>query len=573
MPLPRRLKPLSLLALVAGPFFPAPAGAAAVSSPWGVSSSSSGAKDIGEWLPKMKEAGVTSVRLFPEWRSVEPRKGEWNWQRSDALVRAAGDNQIELTAILMGSVPWGGEKVHTFPLADLEGWGGFVGQSVAHYQGRVHRWEVWNEGNGGFNDGHHTAADYATLAATAYAAAKKADPAALVGLSVASFDPAYLHQALLARKAAGTPLGFDYLCLHPYELADNVDAPGGEIPYLWMTRLLRDLLKQSAPEKAGAEVWITEIGRNIARRPDQPAAEREAAAALVKLYVMALAQGIRGVQWFEGRDPAGEEPGFGLLKRDGSPRATYLAFANMTKALGPSPRYLGWVALGAGGRDFGFVFQGPAGPVLAAWKAAGGAGQPPATTVTGGNHETHTLDGTPVFVESPAAALVEEAAANRDRPFPWGGDYSKARRVEFSAASAAPGGVFLAGKPTQPKVTFPDGTSGLLLGANEAANFHVHPSFASILTREYEVRVTVRRVMPGNVGMNLHHEVADSQGRNPYRNVGVWFALGNGDGWQTHTWHVKEACFAKMWGRDFSFVPEQSQPFVLGKVEVSTEPF
>jgi hypothetical protein len=43
--------------------------------------------------------------------------------------------------------------------------------------------------------------------------------------------------------------------------------------------------------------------------------------------------------------------------------------------------------------------------------------------------------------------------------------------------------------------------------------------------------------------------------------------------WQTYTWHVTEACFAKMWGYDFSIRPEQSVPFVIGKVEVSTIPF
>ena len=124
-----------------------------------------------------------------------------------------------------------------------------------------------------------------------------------------------------------------------------------------MSRLLRDALKESAPEKANADIWITEIGRNIARRKDQPVAEREAAAALVKLYVMAIAQGIRCVQWFEAQDPAREEPGFGLLKRDGTPRASFHAFKTMTTTLGPSPKFLGWLALGEGGRSFGFVFQ------------------------------------------------------------------------------------------------------------------------------------------------------------------------------------------------------------------------
>jgi hypothetical protein len=36
---------------------------------------------------------------------------------------------------------------------------------------------------------------------------------------------------------------------------------------------------------------------------------------------------------------------------------------------------------------------------------------------------------------------------------------------------------------------------------------------------------------------------------------------------------VEDAFFAKMWGYDISFVPEQSQPFVIGKVEVNTRAF
>ena len=83
-------------------------------------------------------------------------------------------------------------------------------------------------------------------------------------------------------------------------------------------------------------------------------------------------------------------------------------------------------------------------------------------------------------------------------------------------------GVFLADRSDRPVVTFADGSSGVVLeGAiNHPIRFFVHPSFAGFRTREYYVRVTVRRVAPGNVGMNLLYEVADSQGRNPYANTG-----------------------------------------------------
>jgi hypothetical protein len=73
--------------------------------------------------------------------------------------------------------------------------------------------------------------------------------------------------------------------------------------------------------------------------------------------------------------------------------------------------------------------------------------------------------------------------------------------------------------------------------------------------------------------MNLFYEMADTQGRTPYKNTGRWFSLSNENAWQTFTWHVTDACLAKMWGYDISFRPEQSQPFVIGKVEVSIAAF
>lgn len=50
-------------------------------------------------------AGITTVRLFPPWRGFEPMKGTWRWEQGDALMRAARENKIEISAILMGSPP------------------------------------------------------------------------------------------------------------------------------------------------------------------------------------------------------------------------------------------------------------------------------------------------------------------------------------------------------------------------------------------------------------------------------------------------------------------------------------
>src|SRR5262249_3646689 len=151
-----------------------------------------------------------------------------------------------------------------------------------------------------------------------------------VGLTVASFDPAYLHQAILALNKQGSAGAFDYLCIHPYEIADGLAEPDGEISYLWMADHLRNMLKTVAPDRANAEIWITEVGQHLGKHGNRTVTEADAANRLIKLYTMALAQGIERIQWFEGRDPAGEEAGFGLLKRDGSPRPAFDAFKTMT---------------------------------------------------------------------------------------------------------------------------------------------------------------------------------------------------------------------------------------------------
>lgn len=560
---------------------PAPA-----ESPWGVAGSASSAADVAEWFPKMSQAGVRSVRLFPEWRGLEPEQGKWQWERTDALLKAAADNQLEINAILMGSTPWAGGPAHAFPMDHLDDWSAYVAAVVTRYKEQVHYWEVWNEGNGGFNDAHHTTKDYARLAAATYAAAKRADPTARVGLTVASFDPAYLDQSIAAMAKEGKADRFDFLCVHPYEIADGLGDPDGEIPYLWMSRLTRDMLQASAPARADAPLWISEIGRRVGAQGGRVTTDADAAKALVKLYAMAVAQGVSRTQWFEAQDPSGEEPGFGLLDRGGHVRASYQAMKIMTAHLGPAPRYLGWAALGAGGRGYGFIFQGASTNILAAWMPAGetepslsfGQDVGVVNSLSGVASRIKagapiTLTDTPVYFIDVPADFLAVAKTNAAKNFPWGGDHSKADTV--AATLGKPGeqdGVFQVGRSATPHCTFPDGSTGIIVRGDQAVRFYAHPSFADLHTRDYYVRITVRRLAPGNLGMNLYYEVADSQGRTPYRNTGQWFSVPKEDGWHTNTWHVTDACLAKMWGYDISLGPEQSVPFVIGKVEISKTP-
>ncbi|HZE99915.1 MAG TPA: hypothetical protein VE981_23105, partial [Planctomycetota bacterium] len=450
------------------------------------------------------------------------------------------------------------------------------------YKGKIRYWEVWNEGNGGFNDDHDTTADYARLAAEAGAAARKADVNARVGLTVASFDAPYLREAVRAQVAAGQTDVFDFLCIHPYEIADGLAEVDGEIPFLWMRHRLRQAIRSVAPKKADVPIWITEVGRRLDARAGRVVTETDAANGLVKIYTLAIAQGIAHTQWFEAQDPVGEEPGFGLIDRNGQTRPAYAALKTLTTKLGPTPEVLGWLQLGAKGRGYGFVFHKGSEPVLVAWMPPGEkatmtlkepvfVGDLPGRSRLLADGMPLDLGDVPIFVNPLPQDLLKLAKANAAKPYPWGGNYASASGVSLDFAAPESQGVFTLARRTIHK--FADGSQGWKLGANEGSNFFVHPSFATMDTRDYYIRLTVRRIGPGNVGMNCVYEVADSQGRTPYKNVGDWFGLQTDEGWQTHTWHVTDACFSAMWGYDFCFRPEQSVPFVIGKIEVSTQPF
>jgi|GEM_PF-729248 len=566
-------------------------------SPWGIASSASSTGTIDKWFPMMSAAGITSTRMGQEWSGMEREKGKMDFTGMDRILAAAQANHIEVSTLFFGSPKWTGAGWHGFAMKNLDDWENYANAMVSRYKDRIHYWEVWNEGNAGFNDGHNTAEDYARLVSAAYEGAKKADPNAQVGISVASFDAPYIGVMAQAMAKDGKPGQFDFICIHPYETFGAIGDPDGEIHFLWMKKVLQDELKATAPDKVNVPVWITEIGRPINRDTNESGVSiggvttpNDAGHAVVKAYIMSIAEGIARVCWFEGEDPEREQKGYGLLDVKGNPRPSYTAMKTMTTLLGETPTYDGWLALGADGRDYGFVFQGEKGPVLALWAPAR---LTDSITFSGDVQVTDPLTGMPKDLKAGQALaltndpvliiglpkeLVSQAEANKAKYFPWGGDYSAASTVsiEWGKDGVKNNGIFQNDPEATPIHTFEDGTAGITVKGDisHPVCLRVHPSFANVNTREYYIRASFRRITPtGNVGMNFRYEVADSHAQGPMRGSGGWFSLPKEEGWQTHEWHVTDASFAKMWGYDISFNPEQSVPFALGKVEVSTQPF
>jgi hypothetical protein len=68
-------------------------------SPWGMAA---GADEMGYYAkctPILHQAGVRWLRLFPEWQTIEPKHGQWNWEVSDKLVANARANNIHLMGL------------------------------------------------------------------------------------------------------------------------------------------------------------------------------------------------------------------------------------------------------------------------------------------------------------------------------------------------------------------------------------------------------------------------------------------------------------------------------------------
>src|SRR5438105_3077039 len=94
--------------------------------PWGVASSAGSSRTLADWCGKVSAAGVSTIRMFPEWREIEPAEGTWRWDRADAIVNIAAANKVEINGILMGSAGWDRAKAHAFPMWHQEEWSTYV---------------------------------------------------------------------------------------------------------------------------------------------------------------------------------------------------------------------------------------------------------------------------------------------------------------------------------------------------------------------------------------------------------------------------------------------------------------
>ena len=272
-----------------------------------------GNPNIGRDLKLAKDAGFTWVKQMFQWNFIErDGKGQFLWNEPDRLVKPINDMGLKLVARLDYQPKWARKDgAHNGPPDNLQDFGDFVYALVSRYKtgspyGTIQAYEIWNEPNLSREWGDKTpnAAEYVQLLKTAYLAAKKADPKAVIvsaGLTPtgttspeARPDDIFLDEMY----KAGAKDYFDVLGVHaagykappemsPDEIASRKDLGGQRFFGFRRVEDLRKIMVANGDERK--QVMVLEMGWTTDNRQGSPYAwhavtEQEKGEYIVRAY-------------------------------------------------------------------------------------------------------------------------------------------------------------------------------------------------------------------------------------------------------------------------------------------------
>lgn len=554
-------------------------------SPWGIAS---GAEDSGKYPrfnPLLEEAGVSWIRYFAEWKSIQPAEGEWDWEWSDKFVANSNQHGMTVAGVFLYFAHWAsadGKGSRAFPIKDIRHWREYVRATAGRYQKEVRYWEVWNEMNSPAFNKNGTTRDYAELVKVAYEEVKAIDPGIKVGLTVAAHDVRWLDQ-VIRDGAAGH---FDYVCVHPYNSIGLVQ--GSEQSFLKLRGSVRKMLDSNG-QRQDIEIWMSEIGLTTTTEPEALARQAEV---LTKTYVLGIAQGFEKVCWFEAVGGKYGDGVHSIMTSDMEPFPAYHALKATSGALGRRPVYQGWLNLG--GNTLGFVFESPeTGASLAIWSHAATTvvfdAEVTVADITGNSvklaaKQPLEVNTVPQFVTNLPAGLLATARENKARDYPWVPNFSGAETVSVKLGPVNESSGLRQGNidPRPDGTTIPGTFEGAGYRSTDRANkrpfmyFEVDRSFMDWGDADCEITMTARRADPG-VPVRIRLVYESRTGYHEFGKPRHWqgvnlellpepdahvppepWDLPEGEAWQTKTWRINDANFIGKWGWNFQVNVEDS---------------
>lgn len=254
--------------------------------------------------------GVRLVRLDFRWASIERERGTFDFSAHDPVVDAADAAGVEVLAILAYGVPWATSAEATdefYPPDDPADFARYAAEVARHYAGRIDRFEIWNEPNGGYRfwrpTVHGDAAAFGALQAAA-ASAIRAECASCTiygaGLffheQVINGAIEFTHDLLVAHPDA--LFGLDAFSIHPYPLYPPESGPEGEGASRSFAGIDADLRAVLALHEVSLPIAVTELGWPVYGR----VGEDEQARLLTRAMLLGAALGWDPMCWFNVTD-------------------------------------------------------------------------------------------------------------------------------------------------------------------------------------------------------------------------------------------------------------------------------
>lgn len=258
----------------------------------------------------LSATGARVVRLDFRWADVEPERGRFDFTAYDPMVEAAEAAGLEVLALLGYGVPWatsapGADEL--YPPDDPADFARYATEVVRHYAGRITRFEIWNEPNGGYRFwkplANGDAAAFAELQAMAAAAMRAECPGCTIYSAGLFFQEQLINGALeftndmlTARSDAFDDI--DAFALHPYALYPPKAGPteeGASRSYPGMDGDVRELLAMHGLE---LPIAVTEVGWPVHGEVD----EDEQARLLSRAILVGAALGWDPLCWYNVTD-------------------------------------------------------------------------------------------------------------------------------------------------------------------------------------------------------------------------------------------------------------------------------
>ena len=283
-------------------------------------------------IERAKKLNMGVVRCNSDtWDLLEPQRGNFTWNRLDAVVQSLNDAHIDLLFTLPISSQWNGRRTSLndsdtkispthFCTQDLSSVREFCKALATRYKGRITYYEAWNEPDfDPFWEGKADPKRYFGFIQSAYAGLKEGDPHCVVlmgGLAKPS-DPSWFDQFL----ALGGGRYFDRANIHVYPAFGTLRGA---------LTTVRGMLQKYGLHKP---IWITETSSTglYFDTSDRTQEEHKKAVYLVKTYAEAFSQpDVERLFWHSLRNPGSDvqarEMDFGLMSTEGVPTPAYQAY-------------------------------------------------------------------------------------------------------------------------------------------------------------------------------------------------------------------------------------------------------